>query len=362
MDLTLTSEQEMLVQAARGFLARTITLADVRAREHDVQGFDRAHWREVAALGWLGLELPVEYGGGGLTFLETVLLLEEMGRVLLPSPFVPTAVLAAPLILALGSDAQRRQWLPTIAAGECVATLALTEPGWRDLSQQPEVGAVNGVLPSGRKMFVPFAPEADVLLVAVAGPALVVLERGAPGVSCTRLATLDTAPMYAVEFADARGEPMGAGGTVAPSLRRVLDRGGIGTLAYMVGAAERTLEMTVEYARTRVQFGQPIGAFQAVAHRCVDMRSDLDALRYLVYQAAWSLAAGRESALEVAAAQSYGGEALRRIFMHAHQVHGAIGFSTEHDLHLFTRRAKAVELQWGSPAEHRERVAQAMGL
>jgi alkylation response protein AidB-like acyl-CoA dehydrogenase len=130
----------------------------------------------------------------------------------------------------------------------------------------------------------------------------------------------------------------------------------------MVGAAERTLEMTVAHAGTREQFGRPIGSFQAVAHRCVDMRTDVDALRWLVYQASWALDALADATLAVAAAQAYGGPALRRVFMHAHQVHGAIGFSTEHDLHLFTRRAKAAELTWGTSTAHHERVAKAMGL
>jgi alkylation response protein AidB-like acyl-CoA dehydrogenase len=133
-------------------------------------------------------------------------------------------------------------------------------------------------------------------------------------------------------------------------------------LAYAVGAAERALEMTVQHARDREPFGRPIGSFQAVAHRCVDMRTDVDACRYLAYQAAWRLDRGGDPDLEVGAAKSYGNEALRRVFTHAHQVHGAIGFSTEHDLHLFTRRAKAFELTYGSAALHRERMARAMGL
>src|SRR5438876_804605 len=253
MDLTLSAEQEMLVDAARRFLARAWSLADTRATERDPRGFRPEVWRAMAGLGWQGMELPAALGGGGLGFVETILVLEEMGRVLLPSPFLPTVVLCAPLIQAVGSEAQRR-WLAPSAAGAVAA------------------------------------------------------------------------------------------------------------LAYMAGAAERALEMTVDHARTRVQFGRPIGSFQAVAHRCVDMRTDLDALRHLVYQAAWALGAGREAPLAVSAALAYGSEALRRLFMHAHQVHGAIGFSTEHDLHLFTRRAKAAELQWGSSARHHERVAQAMGL
>src|SRR2546427_4625862 len=360
MDLTLTAEQTMLVDAARRFLARAWSLADTRAAERDPRGFRPDVWRAMAGLGWQGMARPAASGGGGLGFVETILVLEEMGRALLPSPFLPTAVLCGPLILALGSEAQRR-WLARIAAGEMVATLALAEPGWRDPWGTPALAADGGRL-TGRKLFVPFAPEADLLLVAAAGPSLVALERGAPGVATTRLATLGGDPVHEVVLDGARGEPLGAPGAAGAALVRTLDRGAVATLAYMVGAAERALEMTVDHARTRAQFGRPIGSFQAVAHRCVDMRTDLDALRHLVWQAAWSLEAGREAPLAVSAAIAYGSEALRRIFMHAHQVHGAIGFSTEHDLHLFTRRAKAAELQWGAPARHHERVAQAMGL
>ena len=361
MDLTLTAEQTMLVDAARRFLARAWSLADTRAAERDPRGFRPDAWREMAGLGWHGMELPAAYGGGGLGFVETMLVLEEMGRVLLPSPMLSTVVMCAPLILALGSEAQRR-WLARIAAGEMVATLAVAEPGWRDPWGTPALPADGGGRLTGRKLFVPFAPDADLLLVAAAGPSLVALARGAAGVTVTRLATLGGDPVYEVVLDRAPGEPLGAAGAAGPALARALDRGAVATLAYMAGAAERALAMTVDHAGTRHQFGQPIGSFQAVAHRCVDMRTDLDALRHLVYQASWSLEAGREEPLAVSAAVAYGSEALRRLFMHAHQVHGAIGFSTEHDLHLFTRRAKAAELQWGSPARHHERVAQAMGL
>jgi alkylation response protein AidB-like acyl-CoA dehydrogenase len=153
-----------------------------------------------------------------------------------------------------------------------------------------------------------------------------------------------------------------AGGAAEDLLASTQMRAAVASLAFMVGAAERVLEMTVDYARTRTQFGRPIGSFQAVAHRCVDMRSDIDAVRLLVRQAAWCIGERQAGMLAVSTAKAYGNEALRRIFMHAHQVHGAIGFSTEHDLPLFTRRAKAAELLWGSTAVHLERVATAMGL
>lgn len=365
MDLTLDPEQEQLVRSARSFLAQRCPVAHVRAMEVDARGFSPDLWREMAALGWTGATLPPEHGGGGLSFLDAGLLLEEMGRVLLPSPFVATAVLAAPLLLAVGSDAQRRRWLPSLAAGEAIATLALVEPGWRDEWGAVAVEARAGRV-SGTKHFVPYALHADIMLVAVrseeAGTSLVAVERGAPGVEIARLATLDGGHLYAVRFDSTPAQAVGPPAGAEAALERVRLEAAVASLAYIVGAADAALEMTLEYARTRHQFGRPIGSFQAVAHRCVDMRSDLDALRYLVYQAAWALSTSRDAALEVSAAKAYGNEALRRIFQHAHQVHGAIGFSIECDLQLFTRRAKAVELAWGSATMHRERVAQAMGL
>jgi len=372
MDLSLTAEQRLLVDSARSYLARDRDLTHVRAMESDARGYDPVRWHEMAALGWLGMALGQEYGGSAQTVFDLVLLLEQMGRVLAPSPFLPTVVVAAPLLEELADDAQRRRWLPALGAGELVVALALAEPGWRDESENVALEAQRhgeDVRLSGRKLFVPFAAHADLLLVAAriagAGTSLLAIEPTRPGVACRRLSTFGGEPLHEVAFdavAATAGDLVGPPGGAAAALERARQHAAVGTLAMMVGGTERVLEMTVEYAKTRTQFGRPIGSFQAVAHRCVDMRSDLDALRYLVYQAAWCLAVGRPSDLEVAAAKAYGNEALRRIYLHAHQVHGAIGFSTEHDLHLFTRRAKAAELQWGSTAAHRERVARAMGL
>jgi alkylation response protein AidB-like acyl-CoA dehydrogenase len=354
MDLTLNPEQTLLTRTAREYLTRTCTPTTVRALEASPHGFDPVTWRALAEHGWLGTELSTTHGGSALTFLDTVLLAEEMGRVLLPAPFVATTALAAPLLAALGTDAQRDRWLPAIAAGDAVATLA-----WRDA---PTLRLDAGGHLDGATSFVPFAAVAHLLLVVVPGPTLVAVEGAARGLSCVRLATLGGDPSYTVAFDRVAAEPVGSPDRAAAVLARALDRGAIASMAYAVGAAARALEMTVEYAKTRVQFGQPIGSFQAVAHRCVDMQSDVDALRYLVYQAAWAMGRDVPADTEVGAALAYGGEALQRIFAHAHQVHGAIGFSTECDLQLFTRRAKAEELTWGSPALHLERVARAMGL
>lgn len=358
MDLTFTPEQTLQVESARGFLAKRSPLAAVRALEAEGRGFDRGLWREIARLGWTALEIPATLGGSDLSFVEAVLLAEEMGRALLQSPFVPAVAMGSWLIQTAGNEAQRHRWLPGIAAGEIVATVAVAEPEARSLWDGPTLAASGGRL-AGRKRFVPFAAEADLLLVATAGPALVVVECDASGLAITRQHAFGGEPVFELVFDGAPCEVVGLG--TAP-LAAALDRGAVATLAYWVGACERVLGMTVEYARTREQFGRPIGSFQAIAHRCVDVRSDVDALRVLVHQAAWCLATGRSHEVEVGSTLAYGLEALRRVVLHAHQVHGAIGFSMEHDLQLFTRRAKAAELTWGPPALHHERVARAMGL
>ena len=285
MDLALTPEQRLLVDSARAYLTRGDGLAHVRAMEVDGRGYDPKRWRELAALGWLGMTLPPDLGGSGQTLLDVALLLEEMGRVLLPSPFLPTVVVAAPLLAGLADREQQRRWLPRLAGGELVATLALAEPGWRDEWEDVALQARadgDGLRLSGRKCFVPWAAHADLLLVAVqldGRPSLCAVEPSRPGITCTRLATFGGEPTYDVTFAEvavAAADRLGAPGAAAAALERTRSQAAVGMLAFMVGAAERVLEMTVDYAKTRTQFGRPIGSFQAVAHRCVDMRSDLD--------------------------------------------------------------------------------------
>jgi alkylation response protein AidB-like acyl-CoA dehydrogenase len=371
MDLTLSPEQELLVQSARSFLSHSCPLTRVRAIEASPEGFDEDLWRKMAALGWLGIGLPEEFEGAGHTFLETTLLVEEMGRALLPSPFVSTVAVVASLVAAVGRREQQQRWLPLIASGRAVATLALVEPGWHDEWQPIAARAVRdggSIRLLARKRFVPFADRADLMIVAVrldgGDLALMILDRDVPGRSCSRSETFAGEPLFEVELdvTIPDTELLGTAAQIEAEMERARLRAMVASLAYGVGASERVLEMTVEYAKTRTQFGRPIGSFQAVAHRCVDMRSDVDALRYLVYQAAWTMARGATGWLEAAAAKAYANEALRRIYANAHQVHGAIGFSMEHDLQLFTRRAKAVELQWGSTGFHLERVAARMDL
>lgn len=345
MDLRLDTEQQLLVNAARGFLARVCPPQRVRAMERDPRGYDPSLWREMAGLGWLR---------GDASTLDVALLLEEMGRALLPAPFVHTVVLAAPLLAA-------RNWLDAIGAGELVATVAI------EATVQADVAGDEIVLDGGHPL-VAYAEQAELIVLSARahdGTIMLVAIEPTSGVSCARRSTLHAEPTYDLAFNHVRvlrERIVAVGAEAERMIAATRARAALASLAFMVGAAERVLEMTVDYAKARTQFGRPIGAFQAVAHRCADMRSDIDALRWLVYQGAWCLGQGDKSTLAVSAAKAYGNEALRRIFMHAHQVHGAIGFSTEHDLHLYTRRAKAAELQWGSTGLHLEQVATAMGL
>lgn len=361
MDLTLTDEQQMLADTARAFVERSCppdTARTLDARGVDTGALEARLWSEMADAGWPGIVAAPEYGGAGHGILDLALVCEQLGRGPVSSPLV-TTTLAALLISWLGSDEQQRQWLPDLARGAAVGTMALLEPGMHD--EWDQVAMIPGARLSGTKILVPWAATATVMVVVTAG-GLHLLEPSHRGVKVQPHDVLGGEPLFAVTLDAAAAAPLGRPEAAASATARVMDHAAVVGLAFTVGAAERALELSVQHAKDRHQFGHPIGSFQAVAHRCADMRSEIDACRYLAYQAAWALDGGGPSDLVVAAAKTYANDAMRRVFRHAHQVHGALGFSTEHDLHLFTRRAKAFELTAGGTARHRERLAQAMGL
>jgi alkylation response protein AidB-like acyl-CoA dehydrogenase len=341
MDLEPSEDQRLLAESARAMLGRSWDIDQVRAAGAAEHGFSPQLWQRIADAGWAGLALPDDCGGAGRGVLELTVVAEEVGRALAMSPLLVSTTLGALPILWRGSAQQRSRWLPALASGEAIVTMAEHEaPG------------------DATRILVPFAAVADAIIV-VADDQLWLVD--AAELETQRHRTLGGTPLYSVTLERDRGEPLGSGDAAAV-VASAFDHTAVVHLASAVGAAERALELTADHARARHQFGRPIGSFQAVAHRCVDMRSDIDACRYLIYQAAWALDHRASPELEVACARSYVPEALRRIFVNAHQVHGAIGFSTEYDLHLFTRWAKAVELSYGGPARQRERVAAAMGL
>lgn len=366
MDLSLSETQEMLAQTAAAFVARECPRDRVRQLEASDNLHDPTLWRAMADLGWCALPLPGEHGGLDQGLLEMAVLAEQLGRGPLPSPLLTSTVLAALPIAWAGTDDQRGRFLPALASGELIGTLALIEPGMADAWSESTVAGAHRL--SATLLVVPWANVAGLYVVATSS-GLWLVEPVAANVQVARHDAFAGDPLYAVTFVDAPAEPLG--GIEHPAgrdvLLRALDGGAIAHLAYAVGAAECALDLTLRHATDREQFGRPIGAFQAVAHRCVEMRADIDACRYLAFQAAWALdrdrdAQGSDTALPVSAALTFAGDAMRRVFLNAHQVHGAIGFSTEHDLHLLTRRLKAFEVMYAGAARHRDELANAMGL
>jgi alkylation response protein AidB-like acyl-CoA dehydrogenase len=298
---------------------------------------------------------------------------EELGRVAFPSPLLTSVALGALPLIWAGSDLHRQRWLPPLARGEAIATMAVVEPGGGDEWTSPRTAGkrqgANWQL-SGTKILVPYAANADLLIVSATlegpGLSLIALERTMPGIKFERHRAVGGDPLYTVSFDRVAFTPvpvLDCGARTRAVLDRALDHAAVLQAAYAVGLCERALSLAVAHVSAREQFGRPIGSFQAVAHRCADMRIDIDACRYLALQAAWRLDQGdAEAELEVAAAKAYINDAVRRVFVNAHQVHGAIGYSSEYDLQLFTRRAKAFELSFGGTARHHERVAKGIGL
>lgn len=372
MDLTFTDEQRLLAEAARHFAEQVCPTSVVREIETSQSGFSADLWSKLSELGYPGLALPEAYGGSGGTILDLSILSEELGRVAFPSPLLTSVAMGALPLVWAGSEEQRQRWLSGLAKGDIIATMALLEKGggneWTEVRLAGRKHGANWQL-SGDKILVPYAANAHLLLVAAAlegpGLSLIALERDGAGLKCERNRTIGGDPLYTVSFENVAVTPgnlLDTQGNTRAILDRALDHAAVLHSAYAVGLSERALALAVSHVSTREQFGRPIGSFQAVAHRCSDMRIDIDACRFLALQAAWRLDQGGPAELDVASAKAYINDAVRRVFVNAHQVHGAIGFSAEYDLQLFTRRAKAFELSFGSTTMHHERVAKNIGL
>ncbi|HXG03117.1 MAG TPA: acyl-CoA dehydrogenase [Candidatus Binatia bacterium] len=366
MRFAFSDDQVLLRQSARAFLDEHCKSEVVRALWEDPRGESEALWKDMAALGWLGLALPEGHGGSGLGMVETAILLEEMGRVAYPGPYRDT-VLAALALAEAGTEAQRRRWLPAVATGGARATIAFVdaEPTWDpEATGTRAEPAGGGWRLSGVKAVVPWAHVADFILVPARAPeglTLFLVEPSRPGLAQSVLAGMDLGTRWvslrldgvAVGPEAVVGEP----GAAAPVLDRALARGAVAASAEMLGAARRSLDMSVAYAKVREQFGQPIGAFQAVRHKCAEMLVDVENAHAATYYAAWALDAGAEDADRApSVAKAFVSEAARRVCGEAIQVHGGIGFTWEYDLHLFFKRAKALEVMYGDADWHRERL------
>ena len=366
MDFAFTSDKQLLKNSARAFLDEHCKPATVRSLWDDPRGESEGLWKEMAQLGWLGLSLPEVHGGSGLGMVETAILLEELGRAVYPGPYLPT-ILAATGIGEAGTDAQKKRWLPAIATGDARATIAFLDA---DFDWSP--GAVRtraertapGWALTGDKRYVPWAHVANVLLIPAVAPAgltVFLVEPSARGLGLSPVAGMDLATRWVhvrldqVPVApDAVLGTVGAGGVLLGGLLR---RGAVGAAAEMLGAARRCLDMSVAYAKVREQFGQPIGSFQAIRHKCAEMLLEVENSHSATYYAAWALDAGAEDQeLAASVAKAYVGDAARKVCGDSIQVHGGIGFTWEYDLHLYFKRAKALEPMYGDGDYHRELI------
>lgn len=377
MDLAFSEEQEMLWKSAREFLADKCPKTLVREMEEDEQGYPPGLWKKLAELGWLGLPFPEKYEGEGLSFLDLIVLLEEMGRACLPGPFLSTVVLGGLPILEWGREEQKQYFLPKICKGEAILTLALTEPSARYDAASIRTSATpegDDYLISGTKLFVPDAHIADWITCVTRtaetanpeeGITLFLVDAKSPGISTVLLGTIagdKQCELTLEKVRIPRGNILGQLGQGWEMVKEIMEWAALAKSAEMVGGNQQVMEMTVNYAKERIQFDRPIGSFQIIQHYLADMSIDVDSSRVSLYKAAWMLSEGLPCTNEISVIKGWISEAYRRVATRAHQIHAAIGFTKEHDLELYFRRAKAGELFFGDADFHREVVAKQLGL
>ncbi len=377
MDLGFSEEQEMLWKSARDFLADKCPKTLVREMEADEQGNPSELWKEMAELGWLGLPFPEEYGGGGMSILDLTVLIEEMGRACLPGPYLSTVVLGGLPVMEWGSEEQKKDILPRICKGEAVLTFAQVESSARYNAESIHASAApegDDYILSGTKLFVPDAHIADWIICVARtaqssnpedGITLFIVDGKSSGISTTVLSTIAGDKQCEVVFDKVKvpkANILGESDNGWAMVKKIMEWASLAKSAEMVGANQQVLEMTISYAKDRIQFGQPIGAFQIIQHYIADMSLDADSSRITLYKAAWKLNEGLPCSKEISIIKEWINDAYRRVTTVSHQIHGAIGFTKDHDLELYFRRAKASEVLFGDSDFHREIVAQELGL
>lgn len=377
MDYGLSEKQEMLTKMARDFITSECPKTLVREMVEDEKGYSPELWCKMADLGWMGLAFPEQYGGTGGSFVDLVALLTEMGRACLPGPFFSTVILGGMSILDMGSESQKQELLPAIARGDIIVSLALTEPSAKYTADGVTVKALadkEHYVITGTKLFVPDAHISDYIICVTRtsegkskedGITLFLVDTKSPGVSCAPLKTMAGDKQCEVVFNEVRvpkQNMLGELGCGWSGVERVLQKAAVAKCAEMIGGAQQVLEMTVDYVKQRVQFGRPVGSFQAVQHHCANMVIDVDTSRLITYEAAWGLSQSLPSTKEVAMAKAWVSDAYRRVAALGHQNIGGVAFIEDHDMPLYFRRAKAAEFAFGDATTQREIVAQELGL
>lgn len=370
MHFGLTETQQTIKKSAKEFFSAECPMAEVRRLMETDHAMDDALWKKFAEQGWTGIIFPETYDGFGLGLFEMAVALEEMGRALVPGPFISTVLLAGSLLERAGTEEQKRKYLSAICRGEAKSTLALLERSgsWNldSVMLQAKPQHDGSFTINGDKLFVADAGIADFLLVAVRiedAMAVLIVPGDAPGLTKTLMPGLDlTRRLYQVSFSKVNvpaGNLLARGMKARVAVEVALEVACVGLTAEMVGGMQRLLDTTVEYAKTRKQFGKPIGTFQAVQHQCADMLFLLEGARSSVYYAAWALSENEPGArAAVSVAKAYASEGYRDAGNKSIQVQGGMGFTWENDAHLFYRRAKASEIAFGDATFHRERLAQ----
>ena len=371
MNFAFSEEQEELRSVVRQFLEDKSPESAVREQMETERGYDEAVWSQMATqMGLQGLIIPEEYGGSGYTYIELIVVLEEMGRALLCAPYFSTVVLAGNTLLHCGDDEAKKEHLPGIASGDTIAALAFTEENgrWDEAGITMEAAeSGDGWTLTGTKMYVLDGHTADLVLVAARTPkgvSLFATDGGAKGLTRTALSTMDqTRKQAKVEFDGTPATLIGEEGQGWEVLERVLDLAAVALAAEQVGGAQMCLDTAVEYAKVRVQFGRPIGSFQAIKHKCADMLLEVESAKSAAYYAGWCAAELNDELPSVASlAKAYCSDAYFHGSAENIQIHGGIGFTWEHPAHLYFKRAKSSELLFGDPTYHRELLAQRIGI
>jgi alkylation response protein AidB-like acyl-CoA dehydrogenase len=368
MNFGLTETQQTLKKTTRQFLTAECPPAEVRRLMETETAFDGALWSKMAEQGWTGIIFPEEYGGIGMGMVEMAAVLEEMGRALLPGPFLSTVLLAGSAIAHAGTESQKQRYLTAICQGSAKATLAILEEGasWStDSVHLHASGSAGGYVLKGRKLFVPDAGVADFLVCAArlrGDLALFIVPAGTHGVNIKATPAIDATRKLCEVILDSVIVPqaglLAIGDRAEAAVEHAFAVSTVGLVAEMVGGMQRLLDVSVEYAKTRKQFGRPIGQFQAVQHMCADMLLMTESSRSAVYYAAWAMGEDESAAsAAVSVAKAYASDAYREVGNRAIQVHGGMGFTWENDVHLYYRRAKASEIAFGDATWHRERLA-----
>lgn len=378
MDFHFTEEQRILQKTARDFLQAECPSSFVLEMEDDEKGYTQELWNKMAELGWMALVIPEEYDGVGGNLVDLVVMLEEMGRFCLPGPFFSTVVLGCLGIMEAGSEEQMRTFLPKIGAGELVLTMAISEPQNRKYDPF-RVGVKaeakeNDFIINGTKLFVPDAHVSDYIICTARtsgdqrskeGVTLFVVSSKSPGIHMTPMKTLAGDKQFEVDFKEVsvpNDHVLGQIDQGGEILEKILQKGAICKCAEMLGGSQKVLEIATEYAKEREQFGRPIGSFQAVQHHCSNMLMDIEGSRYITYKVAWLLGEGIPCTKQVSAAKAWTSEGYKRVAGLGHQIMGATGYIIEHDMPLYSRRAKIAELALGDAGYHRDVIAKELGL